>query len=285
MNVVRAAVFSGCVLAVALSGWSQPSRAEQVQWQSGGCRGIVGVTTNSNAEAQAYALLRSAQRKYLGWNEDCSVRVGSHSDYWQAFQDLNQAIELNPNLAKAYYVRGLLQEREFNKSEKALADYNKALALDPSIADAYFARGLLRLSADAGGAAEDFQKAIAINPTYARGYYGLGLVYGKIRGSHDALEKYSYAIHLNDKFAQAYYQRGLLQEDRLKNDRAALADYKRAVAINPNYFDAQSKLAFLRWKMSRPGQDNSGLYQNAIHSARNGPTIQIQEALELFEEL
>jgi tetratricopeptide (TPR) repeat protein len=274
MNAIRTLIIGCCVIGTSWGGWTQQSRAEQCR--SADCPRIDAVT-NSDAESQAYGLLQSAKSKY-GWNQ-------YSTNYWESFQDLNKAIELNPNLAKAYYARGLLREREFNKPEKALEDYDQALKLDPLLVNAYYVRGTLKLSADQSSAATDFQTAVKIDPLNPWGYYGLGLVSANNRNSREALANYDRAIHLNSLFAEAYYQRGVLQEEQIKNDKAALADYQKAVSLNHRYHEAESKLAFLRWRTNKSGHTNSNIYNAATSSFQNGPNIKIQEAIKLFREL
>jgi Flp pilus assembly protein TadD len=53
-----------------------------------------------------------------------------------ALADLNKAIAIDPNDAKAYYNRGVLYHEQ-GKLELALVDYNKAIALNPNLAEAY----------------------------------------------------------------------------------------------------------------------------------------------------
>jgi tetratricopeptide (TPR) repeat protein len=47
-----------------------------------------------------------------------------------------------------------------------LADYDRAISLDPNLAAAYFVRGLLKrdLLDDVSGAANDYDLAIALDP-------------------------------------------------------------------------------------------------------------------------
>jgi Flp pilus assembly protein TadD len=59
-----------------------------------------------------------------------------------ALADLNKAIAIDPNDAKAYYNRGVLYYGQ-GKLKLALVDWNKAIALNPNLAEAYANSGLL----------------------------------------------------------------------------------------------------------------------------------------------
>jgi tetratricopeptide (TPR) repeat protein len=54
-----------------------------------------------------------------------------------------QAIQLNPNYAKAYYNRALTHQR-LGELESAIADYSESLRLNPEYARAYHNRGIAR---------------------------------------------------------------------------------------------------------------------------------------------
>jgi tetratricopeptide (TPR) repeat protein len=57
-------------------------------------------------------------------------------DYSKALADLDKVIELNGELAEAYYARGLLHEHS-NRLDKAVEDYTRALEIDPGYTDAF----------------------------------------------------------------------------------------------------------------------------------------------------
>jgi len=60
-------------------------------------------------------------------------------EYKKAIEDCDAAIELSPNLARAYVNRGRAL-RHLGQYEKALVDLNKAISLDDSLGSAYFNR-------------------------------------------------------------------------------------------------------------------------------------------------
>lgn len=70
----------------------------------------------------------------------------SLSDYDNALFLYNQSIDLNPDDAKAYYLRGLLKlihlDLNFSIANSAIKDFNRAIRLDSNYSEAYFHRGL-----------------------------------------------------------------------------------------------------------------------------------------------
>lgn len=121
-------------------------------------------------------------------------------DYYGAIEDLSRAIEIDPMLKMAYYIRGAAWGHLGNY-ECALKDDNMALKIDPRYVDAYNNRGITRYELN------DF----------------LG-----------AVEDYNIAIEINPYFAQIYCNRGNAKW-QLGNYSGAIADYDKAIELQPNY--------------------------------------------------
>jgi IMP dehydrogenase/GMP reductase/lipoprotein NlpI len=157
--------------------------------------------------------------------------------YELALADYNKAINLNPNLAEAYVNRGLLYSKQ-QKYELGLADYNKAIDMNPNLAQAYYNRGVIYYNQQKYELAlADYNKAIELNPNFAEAYVSRGILYYNQQKYDLALSDYNKAIEINPNNAGPYYNRGLLYSDLQKYD-LALADYNQAIRINPNYADA-----------------------------------------------
>lgn len=106
---------------------------------------------------------------------DLGMRELKKSDLRGALADFDKSIELNPDIAAAYSVRGDIKE-QLGDSNGALADFNQAIKLDHKQAIAYYGLGVLKRKAgDWDGANTDFKKAIELNPAMqilikAKGY-------------------------------------------------------------------------------------------------------------------
>ncbi|MBD2147786.1 serine protease [Sphaerospermopsis sp. FACHB-1194] len=154
---------------------------------------------------------------------------------WElALADYNQAIKINPDDADAYNNRGVLYSDQ-KKWELALADYNQAIKINPDDAGAYNNRGALYSDQKKWELAlADYNQAIKINPDLALAYYNRGLLYSDQKKWELALADYTQAININPDLAAAYNNRGLLYSDQKKWE-LALADYNQAIKINPDY--------------------------------------------------
>lgn len=141
-----------------------------------------------------------------------------------AIAALDKAIELNPNLARAYLQRSRLLVMK-GAPDASLADLDKAILINPDFTDAYPERARLRMMKnDPTGALSDLDNAIV------RGYRSdtiysqrgaLRMTTGDLKG---ALVDMDTAISLNPNRIGHYLARGAAKETTGDID-GALADY------------------------------------------------------------
>lgn len=95
-----------------------------------------------------------------------------NENYRAAMKDLNRAIQLNPNYAEAFFVRGNVNYGRFNQNlTGAKYDYTKTVELDPQFSKAYYNRGLVNMGLEKyAEAIQDFTKVIAIDPGFVKAY-------------------------------------------------------------------------------------------------------------------
>lgn len=194
----------------------------------------------------------------------------SQGNLTAALQAYNQAIELDPQLAQAYFKRGMVynKRKDYRQAEKdftsaigikpkdaysyfhrgiarysiqdhtgALADYDKALQLglvsEPLL---YHNRGVIRFqTGNQEGAIQDYTQALKLNSRMPGTYFTRAMArqhQGDIPG---ALQDLSQAIQLQPSFAKAYHQRGQIYHQHQQNFAAALQDYQKAIAHDPQF--------------------------------------------------
>jgi tetratricopeptide (TPR) repeat protein len=185
-----------------------------------------------------------------------------------AIGDFTNAINLDAKNAVAYRNRALAKNIKHD-ADGALADLNRAIELDPKNAGAFNGRGAIKKSKrDLDGAIADFTSAIELNDKLAIAYKNRGeakQAKGDTAGAKDDLKR---AGELdpeliskeavadsssnrppaattaspskgNLKKAEAYYESGLKKQNEGDLD-GALADYTRAIQLNPNYTEAHN---------------------------------------------
>lgn len=136
-------------------------------------------------------------------------------DFKGALEDFTSAIQLNQNLAEAYYYRGLIGKilprygykgsyEEYRRN--ATADFTKALQLKPDFIDAYIGRAFAltgrELQVNFKQINIDTTKAIQLNPTIGESFYARGFI------NNDRQEDYIQAIRIAPNFAFTYYKAG-----------------------------------------------------------------------------
>lgn len=107
----------------------------------------------------------------------------------EAVQELDVLIEVHPDHAGAYYLRGTAQSL-LGKEQAALEDYGKAIQHGYG-ADAYLARGALHsLRKEHDAAISDLNRAIEKNPGERAFYYQRALAYSRAGKQRQAQEDF-----------------------------------------------------------------------------------------------
>jgi tetratricopeptide (TPR) repeat protein len=90
---------------------------------------------------------------------------------------MERAIAASPDNPHLYITRGLLRLQDRRELGLAQADFAKAISLKPDLASAYFYRGLVNhLNGRFALAKTDYEKALEINPGESRARQALGLL-------------------------------------------------------------------------------------------------------------
>ncbi|HWT02073.1 MAG TPA: tetratricopeptide repeat protein [Pyrinomonadaceae bacterium] len=218
--------------------------------------------------------LKSPAEEHFDNGRACAER----GDYGGAIQNFSAAIELDPQVADAFYFRGNAYANQ-GDLERAVEDYTRAIELDPRHADAYFNRGncynlqrdfdhaiadhdrVLELNpedaearlcrghdynnkGDFDRAIVDYSAAIALNPQSFDAFYNRAKTYINSGDFDQAITDSSTAIELDPQYADAYYQRAVAHGSKEDYDRA-LADLDKAIELEPEHVDSYNYRAFI----------------------------------------
>ncbi len=134
-------------------------------------------------------------------------------EFMEALLNINKALELDPNYASAYYLRGNIKDN-FDDRHGAMKDYNSAIEKNPKFTDAYFARGNVKMKLqDYYGAIADFTSAITLNENHIEAYFNRGKAKQFLQAYEDAINDCTKIIQINPRNYDAYYLRGILRLD------------------------------------------------------------------------
>lgn len=167
-----------------------------------------------------------------------------------AITAFDKAIELNPQYARAYSVRGFAYAKA-DQPQKGINDCNKAIELVPNNAGAYVNRGFAYYkSRYYDQAIKDVNRAIEINPKSDKAYHVRGLCHLAEKAYSQAIENFDMAIKLNPNWGYPYSNRCLAYHMSGKAGLDNIKDCDRAIEINPynNDFYVNRGFAFLNLK-------------------------------------
>lgn len=149
-----------------------------------------------------------------------------------------EAVKYNDKNAAAFAGLGEVYD-SLGDNEKALANLEKANSLNAGLTEIYAPLGILYFQKGEIAQADTYlTKASAANPNDADARYYLGLVRFKQNNNDQALVALNQTVKERPDFAEAHYYLGATL-DRLDNRKAdAIAEYNKAVAVNPAYLEA-----------------------------------------------
>jgi tetratricopeptide (TPR) repeat protein len=148
----------------------------------------------------------------------------------EALQLCTQALELDPDQAEGYGLRGQVHYHA-GRLPEAAADCSAAIDRGLRHAEIYFIRAV---AWDGAGRVEealaDCSMALHLNPEHAGAYNSRGLIRGRLGRLDEALEDFAEAIRLAPEWFLPYLHRAQVAHGRGQLD-PALADYDRAVEL------------------------------------------------------
>ncbi len=198
-------------------------------------------------------------------------RYLSLMSYEKAIDDCNKAIELDPNNAEFYLGRGICYF--FLKSyDKAIDDLNKAIEFDPENSIYYVYRGECYLSLQSyDKAIEDFNKTIELNPENAASYSNRGECYLSLQSYDKAIEDFNKTIELNPENAASYSNRGNCYLSLQSYDKA-IEDFNKTIELAPNnehYEDLKHAFEFKRQDEKVRLEERNKVIADLSHSIKN----------------
>jgi tetratricopeptide (TPR) repeat protein len=147
--------------------------------------------------------------------------------YPEAIDHLSAALEMEPENAKTYFLRG-----------RAHYDYAIQLSLDltgqlpeavPFLPD--------EVTEEMELAVEDYGSAIDLDPQYAKAYNNRGNAYASLGSLEQALADYDRALELDESLDLTYFNRGVINY-QLQNYEAAIADLEKYLELVPDAEDS-----------------------------------------------
>jgi len=253
MTISGLAILSSSVFAQSLADAKKALDAEQYQKAETMLKNLT-QTQATNAENYFY----------LGW-------LYIKTDYPDSAKaTFTRGISANPKSALNYAGLGAVDRLDKNAAS-AKSNFDKATAaIDKKDTEPYVYIGkayLLAPNPDANAAIQVLQRGIASNPKDKNPelYAALGDAYRSQLKNTNAYENYSQALAINPKMVSAMVATGVIWK-QANNFEDSEKEYRRALAIDPNYGPAYRELAetYLRWGNNSKRADAPQKYTQAV---------------------
>ncbi|MBZ0309449.1 MAG: tetratricopeptide repeat protein [Anaerolineae bacterium] len=176
----------------------------------------------------------------------------------KALDDLNKAIELNPEIPKYYRNRSLALSG-LKRNEEALADDRKGLEMEPDSPRVWSSYGMTLLALERFEESKQaVEKALELRPNEAHYYYQLGVIASRAGSLEAALEAYTKALSLAPDDADIDSGRRLVL-GRLGRYDEVLAEINHEIKKNPRKGGAYITRSLINFYMER--------YEDAVKDA------------------
>ncbi|MBR2518879.1 MAG: tetratricopeptide repeat protein [Selenomonadaceae bacterium] len=215
----------------------QKANAEQER-QIAELKRQLAAATSANERQQIAQGFASEEDKFMSNQKvEEAWELEYDENYNGAIKLFDEAIQLDPNNALAYYGRGTAYS-DINQNENALRDLNKSIELNPNDDFAYNNRGIVYKNlGQYERAIQDYDRAVQLSPNDAATYYNRGNAYNELKQYERAIQDYDKALELNPDHANTYFNRGMAYKS-LENYEAAIDDFTTFIELEPDDADA-----------------------------------------------
>ncbi len=177
---------------------------------------------------------------------DAGVELSNRGRFQEAAEKFVQALALDPGLAEAHYLLGLIRQQD-GRAGAALQSFRAALKIHPRYAEAQarvceIETGLTR-AREAGyeGAVASCRRAIQLNPNDAEPLFHLAWIHAKTGNHALAIQEYRTVLRLDPKFAGVKYELAMAHMDSQDAERA-MPLLREVVATEPGHTNARLQL-------------------------------------------
>lgn len=162
--------------------------------------------------------------------------------YQCALDGFQQILRTQPNSAAAHVLIGEALDG-LGMTPEAIAEFKLAAQVAPHEPNVHFGLGFLYWkSQDYEKAREEFQAELANDEDSAQAWAYLGDTEMKLGDREKAASDLNKAIQLRSDIRLAYIDRGILLSEENKH-KDAIADFRKAIALDPGQPDAHYRLA------------------------------------------
>lgn len=157
---------------------------------------------------------------------------------YQKCMDLaNNALRIDPRSAKGYFLKGWVH-KETGDTAKAISSFHTAVEMDPDHYDAFIQLGLMHASQHDALALDFYNSALAIRPKSTEAQYNKAMFAQENGMDSLALSCYALMMENDPNNALAYYNTGFIQLEHLDDAALAVKSFTGAIERLPTYHQA-----------------------------------------------
>ncbi len=264
--------------------------AEDGDWLfvSGGKVRKADVVSTKKAAAYYEELLKKNPRNSWALCQR-GILVGIDGELDQALKDFDAAIECDAKNAEAFVMRGILHATN-EEFDRAIKEFDQAIQIRPDYADAYHQRGFYYFENfdDNDKAIADFNAAIKACPEFSEAYAGRGLVYQYLQRPKDAVADYDKAISLDPYAVDSLSNRALIRaagdDETLRDGKLAIADATKACELT-KYEDVET-LTILAAAYAEAGRFDEAVetQMKAVLQSSGNSKIELLRKVGLYQQ-
>lgn len=207
---------------------------------------------------------------------------GGFLDEDAAMEYLNEAIELDPDLAEARYQRALLRMNHGDR-QGAEADVRVVLDNEPDNVRAVYAFGSIAYrKGEFIEAAKAFSRVLELDDSITEAYAMRGASYLKLQRPQDAIHDFTETLARNPAHRNAYYNRALAYV-ALGDDEQAEDDLTQAMSLNSQSYETIVARAAVYMRLGEFGRAIRD-YGRAIVLDQNDPLLHALQAKAYGED-
>lgn len=167
-------------------------------------------------------------------------------DTTNAIGSLQKSVKIDVDNADAWFFLGRIYSAKNNPV--AVQYFDNAMRVDSSYLEAQeFKAAFYKRRGEFAKAFEVYRDLVLRDSDYANAYFDMGMIYLELDSLSKAYDNFNIAVKVDPIFVKAYYYRGVSSE-KMGNVDAALADYKQANGMSPEYEAAKTARARLEKK-------------------------------------
>jgi tetratricopeptide (TPR) repeat protein len=206
---------------------------------------------------------------------DHSVELAGKGQNAKALEELQKALELNPQDARIYNLMGVVLAAS-GKPAEALVQYQKALSIDPEYGEPESNLGILLMhEGKQEEALPHFEKALQANPQEMKYHSNLAVALANLGRTEEAILHCQFVLSFNPEDMEANTNMGIALAKSGQAGKAILY-FEKALTVNPKSAEIHTNLGFALMEVGR-GKEAIGHFE--IAEEVNPESILLQQAL------